>query len=190
MAEVQNSFSYNPTLHNEFLHLASLFWDTSQAFRLICQTELINCHPRFQQTCSSSVFLVSVNGTIIPSVSQAWNSKPIHGVHMDRSWRARGWKPAVARSTLFQVRGSWATWLPPVDVDLHAVRWTHPLPRPTLSFGLRFWWLACHRELQEVFSWGLLKPGLNMVLEGLKKALNTVNSLKQCLAEIKKKKNH
>ena len=29
-----------------------------------------------------------------------------------------------------------------------------------------------------------------MVLEGLKKALNTVNGLKQCLAEIKKKKNH
>ena len=27
-----------------------------------------------------------------------------------------------------------------------------------------------------------------MVLEGLKKALNTVNGLKQCLAEIKKKK--
>lgn len=42
------------------------------------------------------------------------------------------------------------------------------------------------RELQDAFSRGLLKPGLNVVLEGPKKTVNDVNGLKQCLAEFKR----
>ncbi|XP_025062764.1 probable rRNA-processing protein EBP2 [Alligator sinensis] len=43
--------------------------------------------------------------------------------------------------------------------------------------------LVTDRELQEAFSRGALKPGLNIVLEGKKKALNNVDGLKQCLSE-------
>uniref|UniRef100_A0A8C5NXH7 EBNA1 binding protein 2 n=1 Tax=Jaculus jaculus TaxID=51337 RepID=A0A8C5NXH7_JACJA len=46
--------------------------------------------------------------------------------------------------------------------------------------------LVSDRELQDAFSRGLLKPGLNVVLEGPKKAVNDVNGLKQCLAEFKR----
>ncbi|EQB77503.1 putative rRNA-processing protein EBP2 [Camelus ferus] len=46
--------------------------------------------------------------------------------------------------------------------------------------------LVTDKELQEAFSRGLLKPGLNVVLEGSKKAVNDVNGLKQCLAEFKR----
>ncbi|XP_075411042.1 putative rRNA-processing protein EBP2 [Tenrec ecaudatus] len=46
--------------------------------------------------------------------------------------------------------------------------------------------LVTDRELQEAFSRGLLKPGLNVVLEGPKKAANDVTGLKQCLAEFKR----
>ncbi|KAK2509285.1 hypothetical protein MC885_016575 [Smutsia gigantea] len=46
--------------------------------------------------------------------------------------------------------------------------------------------LITDRELQDAFSRGLLKPGLNVVLEGPKKAVNNVNGLKQCLAEFKR----
>ncbi|XP_042526300.1 probable rRNA-processing protein EBP2 [Dipodomys spectabilis] len=42
------------------------------------------------------------------------------------------------------------------------------------------------RELQDAFSRGLLKPGLNVMLEGPKKAVNNVNGLKQCLDEFKR----
>ncbi|XP_048207041.1 probable rRNA-processing protein EBP2 [Perognathus longimembris pacificus] len=42
------------------------------------------------------------------------------------------------------------------------------------------------RELQNAFARGLLKPGLNVVLEGPKKAVNNVNGLKQCLDEFKR----
>nr|XP_032633579.1 probable rRNA-processing protein EBP2 isoform X2 [Chelonoidis abingdonii] len=41
------------------------------------------------------------------------------------------------------------------------------------------------KELQTAFSRGALKPGLNVVLEGHKKALNNVDGLKQCLSEFK-----
>lgn len=40
--------------------------------------------------------------------------------------------------------------------------------------------------MQDAFSRGLLKPGLNVVLEGPKKAVNDVNGLKQCLGEFKR----
>ncbi|KAM5248672.1 putative rRNA-processing protein EBP2 [Ctenodactylus gundi] len=46
--------------------------------------------------------------------------------------------------------------------------------------------LVTDRELQDAFSRGLLKPGLNVVLEGPKKAVNNVSGLKQCLAEFKR----
>ncbi|XP_006839714.1 PREDICTED: probable rRNA-processing protein EBP2 isoform X2 [Chrysochloris asiatica] len=46
--------------------------------------------------------------------------------------------------------------------------------------------LVTDRELQDAFSRGLLKPGLNVVLEGPKKAANDVAGLKQCLAEFKR----
>nr|XP_020031321.1 probable rRNA-processing protein EBP2 [Castor canadensis] len=46
--------------------------------------------------------------------------------------------------------------------------------------------LVTDRELQDAFSRGLLKPGLNVVLEGRKKAVNDVSGLKQCLAEFKR----
>lgn len=46
--------------------------------------------------------------------------------------------------------------------------------------------LVTDRELQDAFSQGLLKPGLNVVLEGPKKAVNNVNGLKQCLAEFRR----
>ncbi|XP_003128129.1 probable rRNA-processing protein EBP2 [Sus scrofa] len=46
--------------------------------------------------------------------------------------------------------------------------------------------LVTDRELQDAFSRGLLKPGLNVVLEGPKKAVNDVNGLKQCLGEFKR----
>lgn len=46
--------------------------------------------------------------------------------------------------------------------------------------------LVSDRELQDAFSRGLLKPGLNVVLERPKKAVNDVNGLKQCLAEFKR----
>uniref|UniRef100_A0A8C9M2N5 EBNA1 binding protein 2 n=2 Tax=Panthera tigris altaica TaxID=74533 RepID=A0A8C9M2N5_PANTA len=46
--------------------------------------------------------------------------------------------------------------------------------------------LVTDRELQDAFSRGLLKPGLNVVLEGPKKAVNDVSGLKQCLAEFKR----
>ncbi|XP_004647650.1 probable rRNA-processing protein EBP2 [Octodon degus] len=46
--------------------------------------------------------------------------------------------------------------------------------------------LVTDRELQDAFSRGLLKPGLNVVLEGPKKAVNNVNGLKQCLAEFER----
>ncbi|XP_044299010.1 probable rRNA-processing protein EBP2 isoform X1 [Varanus komodoensis] len=42
------------------------------------------------------------------------------------------------------------------------------------------------RELQEAFSKGSLKPGLNVVLEGQPKAFNNVDGLKQCLSEFQK----
>ncbi|XP_028938034.1 probable rRNA-processing protein EBP2 [Ornithorhynchus anatinus] len=42
-------------------------------------------------------------------------------------------------------------------------------------------------ELQEAFSKGILKPGLNVVLEGPKKKVNNVDGLKHCLSEFKKK---
>ncbi|XP_054021020.1 probable rRNA-processing protein EBP2 [Dryobates pubescens] len=41
-------------------------------------------------------------------------------------------------------------------------------------------------ELQEAFSRGALKPGLNVVLEERPKRRNDVNGLKQCLSEFKK----
>lgn len=46
--------------------------------------------------------------------------------------------------------------------------------------------LVTDKELQDAFSQGLLKPGLNVVLEGPKKAVNDVNGLKHCLAEFKR----
>ncbi|CAO2588728.1 Probable rRNA-processing protein EBP2, partial [Lemmus lemmus] len=46
--------------------------------------------------------------------------------------------------------------------------------------------LVSDQELQDAFSRGLLKPGLNVVLEKPKKAVNDVNGLKQCLAEFKR----
>lgn len=46
--------------------------------------------------------------------------------------------------------------------------------------------LVTDKELQDAFSAGLLKPGLNVVLEGPKKAANDVNGLKHCLAEFKR----
>ncbi|MCV4690733.1 hypothetical protein OFC38_31785, partial [Escherichia coli] len=46
--------------------------------------------------------------------------------------------------------------------------------------------LASDQELQDAFSRGLLKPGLNVVLEKPKKAVNDENGLKQCLAEFKR----
>lgn len=46
--------------------------------------------------------------------------------------------------------------------------------------------LASDQELQDAFSRGLLKPGLNVVLEKPKKAVNDVNGLKQCLAEFRR----
>ncbi|CAH6790769.1 probable rRNA-processing protein EBP2 [Phodopus roborovskii] len=46
--------------------------------------------------------------------------------------------------------------------------------------------LVSDRELQDAFSRGLLKPGLNVVLEKPKKAVNDVNGLKQCLAEFRR----
>ncbi|XP_075037818.1 putative rRNA-processing protein EBP2 [Mixophyes fleayi] len=42
------------------------------------------------------------------------------------------------------------------------------------------------KELQEAFSQGKLKPGLNVVLEGKKVAPNNVSGLKQCLKDLKK----
>uniref|UniRef100_A0A8D0GRK3 EBNA1 binding protein 2 n=1 Tax=Sphenodon punctatus TaxID=8508 RepID=A0A8D0GRK3_SPHPU len=42
------------------------------------------------------------------------------------------------------------------------------------------------KELQEAFSKGALKPGLNVVLEGQQKPLNNVDGLKQCLCEFKR----
>ncbi|KAJ7332859.1 hypothetical protein JRQ81_015039 [Phrynocephalus forsythii] len=42
------------------------------------------------------------------------------------------------------------------------------------------------RELQEAFSKGSLKPGLNVVLEGRPKAFNNVEGLKQCLSDFQK----
>ncbi|XP_020638862.3 putative rRNA-processing protein EBP2 isoform X2 [Pogona vitticeps] len=39
------------------------------------------------------------------------------------------------------------------------------------------------RELQEAFSKGSIKPGLNVVLEGRPKPFNNVDGLKQCLSE-------
>ncbi|XP_062437737.1 probable rRNA-processing protein EBP2 [Rhea pennata] len=41
-------------------------------------------------------------------------------------------------------------------------------------------------ELQEAFSRGALKPGLNVVLEGRPRAPNDVDGLKQCLSEFKR----
>ncbi|KAF5888303.1 putative rRNA-processing protein EBP2, partial [Clarias magur] len=41
-------------------------------------------------------------------------------------------------------------------------------------------------ELQEAFSQGLLKPGMNVPLEEPKKAVNNVEGLKKCLAEFKR----
>ncbi|XP_030062793.1 putative rRNA-processing protein EBP2 [Microcaecilia unicolor] len=41
------------------------------------------------------------------------------------------------------------------------------------------------KELQDAFSKGVLKPGLNVILEGKKAAVNSVESLKLCLAELK-----
>ncbi|XP_066480464.1 probable rRNA-processing protein EBP2 [Tiliqua scincoides] len=41
-------------------------------------------------------------------------------------------------------------------------------------------------ELQEAFSKGSLKPGLNVVLEGRPKRFNNVDGLKQCLSEFQK----
>lgn len=46
--------------------------------------------------------------------------------------------------------------------------------------------LASDQELQDAFTRGLLKPGLNVVLEKPKKAVNDENGLKQCLAEFKR----
>ncbi|XP_004591725.2 probable rRNA-processing protein EBP2 [Ochotona princeps] len=46
--------------------------------------------------------------------------------------------------------------------------------------------LVADQELQDAFSRGLLKPGLNVVLQGPKKAVNNVNGLKQCLAEFRR----
>ncbi|XP_055986856.1 probable rRNA-processing protein EBP2 [Sorex fumeus] len=46
--------------------------------------------------------------------------------------------------------------------------------------------LVADQELQDAFSQGLLKPGLNVVLEGPKKAVNDVSGLKRCLAEFKR----
>ncbi|XP_069837408.1 probable rRNA-processing protein EBP2 [Dendropsophus ebraccatus] len=42
------------------------------------------------------------------------------------------------------------------------------------------------KELQEAYVQGKLKPGLNVVLEGKKKAPNNVNELKQSLKDLKK----
>ncbi|XP_054901359.1 probable rRNA-processing protein EBP2 [Poeciliopsis prolifica] len=41
-------------------------------------------------------------------------------------------------------------------------------------------------ELQEAFAKGLLKPGMNLVLEKNKKLVNNVEGLKQCLADFRK----
>ncbi|EGW05146.1 putative rRNA-processing protein EBP2 [Cricetulus griseus] len=46
--------------------------------------------------------------------------------------------------------------------------------------------LVLDQELQEAFSQVLLKPGLSVVLERPKKAVNDANGLKQCLAEFKR----
>ncbi|KAL8178853.1 UNVERIFIED_CONTAM: putative rRNA-processing protein EBP2 [Gekko kuhli] len=42
------------------------------------------------------------------------------------------------------------------------------------------------RELQKAFTKGLLKPGLNVVLEGRVQAFNNVDGLKQCLSEFQR----
>nr|XP_033772067.1 probable rRNA-processing protein EBP2 [Geotrypetes seraphini]XP_033772068.1 probable rRNA-processing protein EBP2 [Geotrypetes seraphini] len=42
------------------------------------------------------------------------------------------------------------------------------------------------KELQDAFSKGVLKPGLNVILEGEKAAVNSVEGLKLCLAELKR----
>ncbi|XP_060629263.2 probable rRNA-processing protein EBP2 [Anolis sagrei] len=46
--------------------------------------------------------------------------------------------------------------------------------------------LVTDRELQQAFSKGSLKPGLNVVLEGRPKIINNVNGLKQCLSEFQR----
>ncbi|XP_028589645.2 putative rRNA-processing protein EBP2 [Podarcis muralis] len=46
--------------------------------------------------------------------------------------------------------------------------------------------LVTDRELQDAFSKGSIKPGLNVVLEGQPKAFNNVDGLKQCLSEFQK----
>ncbi|XP_053099424.1 probable rRNA-processing protein EBP2 [Hemicordylus capensis] len=46
--------------------------------------------------------------------------------------------------------------------------------------------LITDQELQEAFSKGSLKPGLNVVLEGRPKPFNNVNGLKQCLSEFQR----
>ncbi|XP_038622167.1 probable rRNA-processing protein EBP2 [Tachyglossus aculeatus] len=43
------------------------------------------------------------------------------------------------------------------------------------------------RELQEAFAKGVLKPGLNVVLDEPKKTVNDVDGLKHCLSEFKRK---
>ena len=185
MSEVQNSFSYSPTLHNEFLHLASLFWDTSQAFRLYARLNWLTA------TLASS--------------------KPVPPLYFWSLWMA----PSSLQSPKPEIQNPFveSTWITAGGQGAESQRWSGaPFSRcgglGLLDFLLWMWtctwrdghtpshaplWvsdsdsddsLVTDRELQEVFSWGLLKPGLNMVLDGLKKALNTVNGLKQCLAEI------
>uniref|UniRef100_A0A8C9PZ01 EBNA1 binding protein 2 n=1 Tax=Spermophilus dauricus TaxID=99837 RepID=A0A8C9PZ01_SPEDA len=59
-------------------------------------------------------------------------------------------------------------------------------PLPPFASSLRLSRPRTYPELQDAFSRGLLKPGLNVVLEGPKKTVNDVNGLKQCLAEFKR----
>lgn len=101
-----------------------------------------------------------------------------------RCRRAGGCKPAAARGALFQALGvsgysasSGRCGLARGEMD------TPPLSGSDSDSDDS---LVTDRELQEAFSRGLLKPGLNVVLEGPKKAVNDVNGLKQCLAEFKR----
>lgn len=88
------------------------------------------------------------------------------------------------RGALYQPRGPRPRPLPLVRVGRARCQMdTPPLSGSDSDSDDSF---VTDRELQDAFSRGLLKPGLNVVLEGPKKAVNNVNGLKQCLAEFKR----
>uniref|UniRef100_A0A8C4XUI1 EBNA1 binding protein 2 n=1 Tax=Falco tinnunculus TaxID=100819 RepID=A0A8C4XUI1_FALTI len=60
-----------------------------------------------------------------------------------------------------------------------AAGWTLPVPPPAAGLTVP------SPQLQEAFSRGALKPGLNVVLEERPKRRNDVNGLKQCLSEFR-----